>query len=171
MRRILIHAHTMYAFCMQATLMLHASNTHLHHRCHTCHIRKCAAGMPKTHTVYMLLANHMPHMHACMPHAYYIYYTHTNVMHSEYVYTACMHTIPTYAGYLLLHVYFIQNTFKHFPCMHTLMLHSQHQLHAHFTQAHYPLHACTLYPHMQATCCCMFTSYRTHVNTFHACIH
>ena len=28
------------------------------------------------------------------------------------------------------------------------------------------LHACTLYPQKQATCCYMFTSCRTHVNTF-----
>ncbi len=33
-------------------------------------------------------------------------------------YTACMHTIPTKAGYLLLHVYFMQNTCNTFMHAH-----------------------------------------------------
>jgi hypothetical protein len=112
-----LYAHTMYACSTQKTLKLHTCHTHLHHRCHICYMRKYAVGMPKTHTVCMLHANYMPHMHACMPHSYYIYGKHTNVMYNANMYLCT-------------------------------------------------LHACTLYQHMQATCCCMFTSCRMHVNTF-----
>jgi hypothetical protein len=63
-------AHTLYACSTQTTLKLHTFHTHLHHRCHICYMLKCAAGKPKTHTVCMLHANYMPHMHACMPHSY-----------------------------------------------------------------------------------------------------
>jgi hypothetical protein len=94
--------------------MVHARNTHLHHICHICHIHKYAAGMPKTHTMCILHANRMPHMHACMPHLYYICRMHTIVMHTAHTYSVCMHTIPTYTGYLLLHVYYMQNTCKYF---------------------------------------------------------
>jgi hypothetical protein len=112
------------------TLKLHTCHTHLHHIRHIYHIHKYAAGMPKTHTVCILHPNPMPHMHACMPHSYYICLMHTVVIHTTHTYSAfmhyyaCMHTIPTYAGYLLLHVNLMQNTCKHFPWMHKLMLHS-----------------------------------------------
>jgi hypothetical protein len=79
-------------------------------------------------------------MHTCMPHSYYIYGMHTYVMQTAHTYSACMHTIPTYAGYLVLLVYFKQNTCKHFPRMHKLMLHS----HKPFPCT---LHRSTLHPH------------------------
>ncbi len=141
-----VDAHTMYAWSTQETLKLHTCHNHLHHRCHICHIHKYAAGMPKAHTVCILNANRMPHIHACMLHSYFIYCMHTNVMHTAHSYSACMHTITTYAGYLLLHVYFMQSTWKHFPWMHKLMLHSHKPftVHANFTQAHYIHTPCRL---------------------------
>ncbi len=86
-----LYAHMVYLCSMQTTLKLHKGHTHLHHRCHICYIRKYAAGMPKTHTVCMLHANYMPHIHACMPHSYYIYCKHTNTMLNANMYLHCMH--------------------------------------------------------------------------------
>ncbi len=69
---------------------------------------------------------------------------------TAHTYPACMYAIPTYAGYLLLYVYFMQNTCKHFPCMHTLMLHSHKPTTCTFNTG-------TLHPHTMplASCTCV----------------
>ncbi len=70
----LLHVHCMHTQCIRAPRKQHSSCTHATltciHRCHICYMRKYAAGIPKTHTVCMLHANYMQHMHACMPHSY-----------------------------------------------------------------------------------------------------
>jgi hypothetical protein len=156
-----VYAHTMYAWSTQETLT-HATLTCITYA--TYHIHKYAAGMPKTHTVCILHANcmphmheFMPHMHACMPHSYCICCMHNIVIHTAHTYSACMHTIPTYAGYFMLHVNFMQNTCKHFPWIHKLMLHS----HKPFTCT---LHTSTLHPHTMPlasrTCVSLLCTFR-----------
>jgi hypothetical protein len=101
------YAHMMYAWSTQETLKLHTCTltciTYATYITYTSMLQAC-----QRHTVCILHANRMPHMHACMPHSYYC--MHAIVIHTAHTYSACMHTIPTCAGYLLLHVNFMQNT-------------------------------------------------------------
>ncbi len=167
-RHIVLHARTpqaqcTYSVCTHDVCVVHTRNTQAAHMplicitdatyvTNTSMLQAC-----QRHTVCILHANRMPHMHECMPHSYCIYCLHTSVMHTAHTYSACMHIIPIYAGYLLLHVYFIQNTCKHFPWMHKLMLHS----HKPFTCI---LHTSILHPHTMPlasrTCVSLLCAFR-----------
>jgi hypothetical protein len=123
-----MHIQRIHTRCMHGPHKKHSSCTHATLTCityatyitYTSMLQAC-----QRHTVCILSANRMPHMHACMPHSYY-----------------CMHTIVIHTAHTV-------------PILHACTI----------------MHACTLYLHMQATCCCMLTSCKTHVNTFHECTH
>jgi hypothetical protein len=75
-----------YSVCTRNVCIVHTRNTQGAHMSHS-------------------PASQMPHM--------YVTYTSMLQAYQRHTISACMHTIPTYAGYLLLHVYFMQNTCKH----------------------------------------------------------
>ncbi len=120
----LLHVHSMHIQCMRAPRKQHSSCTHATLTCITDATYATCASMlqeGQRHTLCACCIQTTCHtcMHACHTHTKYIASTLMSCIMQLCTYTACMHTIPTEAGYLLLHVYFMQNTCKHFhACTH-----------------------------------------------------
>jgi hypothetical protein len=93
-----------YIRCMHAPRKQHSSSTHATLTCiKDATYATCASMLQacQRHTVCMLHVNYMPHMHACIPHSYFIYCKHTNVMHNANMYLHCMHAHYTHTCRLL----------------------------------------------------------------------
>jgi hypothetical protein len=112
-----------YSVCINDVCMVHTRNTQAAHMPHSpashmphmSHTQVCCRHAKDTHCVHIACKPHAKH--ACLHFTLILHMLHAHYCHAHstyLLYSACMHTIPTNAGYLLLHVYLMQNTCKHF---------------------------------------------------------
>jgi hypothetical protein len=184
--------------CMDVTFTQHSHLKHAIHISQTCLTQASRAPNTWTRVLYVgctLPTCTQSCMHTFMhAQAYYMQERHKLAAHTLYapmMYACSMQTtlkLPTCHTHLYTDVThatsarMLQTCQRHTLCAFCMQTTSHTCMHACHTQTTYiartlmsctmqisTLHACTLYPHMQATCCCMFTSCRTNVNTSHAC--
>ncbi len=158
----------------QAAHALHTCHSHAIHRRHPFHMHSSMNAQAYCTTCKNATSSmHIQRMHTrCMhgPHKKHFSCTHatlpaSHTPHISHTQVCCRHATDTLCAYCM-------QTACH-TCMRACHNHTIACTLLSFTQ-HIPIlhactimHSCTLYLHMQATCCCMLTSCKTHVNTFH----
>jgi hypothetical protein len=149
----------------QAPCALHTCDLHAKHRQHTFHMHTfmnaqayCTTCKNATSSMHLQRMHkrcmHGPHK-KCSSCTYATYVTYTSMLQACQRHTLCAYCMQT-ACHTCMCACHTHTTYVAFTLLS-------------YTQYIPILHACTLYPHMQATSCCMFTSCKTHVNTFHEC--
>lgn len=148
----------------------HTRPTHAARKLNTCH----SAWHTHTHTFMHAQAYYMHERHKLVAHTLHArtMYARTTQATLKLPRSQCTRECPiciTHPSARTLHSYQTQTHCVHVAC-HTQTTYIARTVIA--CTVHTPtLHACALYPHMQAACSCLFTACRTYTYTSHAGTH